>query len=236
MKPTSRGVAMISGAGSGIGREVAAALARRGHALALVGRRATALEAVLAETGAHGLSLALDVRDAEAVEAAVRRVEAELGPIEVVLPAAGVARVAPFLEQTAAAFGESIATNLLGAANLFRSCLPGLVGRRRGHLLPILSVASRQGFPSWSAYCASKWGLAGLVAALREELKGSGVRLTSIVPGATDSSIWEGLPGDWDRSRMIPVAEISRAVVWALESGAGVEVEEIRLQPPGGNL
>lgn len=236
MSPTLRGVAMISGAGSGIGREVATALARRGHALALVGRRTAALEALLAETGARGLALPLDVRDAEAVEAAVRRAEAELGPVEVVLPAAGVARVAPFLEQTAAEFGESIATNLLGAANLFRSSLPGLVGRGRGHLLPILSVASRQGFPSWSAYCASKWGLAGLVAALREELRGSGVRLTSIVPGATDSPIWDELPGHWDRSRMIPLAEISRAVVWALEAGAGVEVEEIRLQPPGGNL
>ena len=236
MSSSPRGVAMISGAGSGIGREVAAALARRGHPLALIGRRAAALEAVLAESSARGLALAADVRDAGAVEAASRRAEAELGPIEIVLPAAGVARVAPFLELTAADFADSVATNLLGVANLFRACLPGLIARRRGHLLPILSVASRQGFPSWSAYCASKWGLAGLVAALREELRGSGVRLTAIVPGATDSSIWDGLPGEWDRGRMIPVAEVARAVVWALDAGAGVEIEEIRLQPPGGNL
>lgn len=236
MKPSPPGVALVSGAGSGIGREVALALARRGHRLALVGRRSAPLEAVLEAAGVAGRALALDVRDAAAMAVATAAVEAELGPIEVAVPAAGVARVAPFLELSAADFAESIETNLLGVAHLFRTCLPGMLERRRGHLVAILSVAARQGFAAWSAYCASKWGLAGLVAALREELRGSGVRLTSIVPGATDSPIWDELPGSWDRRRMIPAAEVARAVVWALDGGAGVEVEEIRLQPPGGNL
>jgi NADP-dependent 3-hydroxy acid dehydrogenase YdfG len=111
-----------------------------------------------------------------------------------------------------------------------------MVARRRGHLLPILSVASRKGFPSWTAYCASKWGLAGLVEALREELRGTGVRITAIVPGATDSPIWESVPGDWPRAKMIPPAAVARAVVWALDAGDRVEVEEIRLRPPGGDL
>ncbi len=236
MSPERRGVAFVSGAGSGIGREAALALARRGHPLALAGRRREPLEAVLAEAGGRGVALALDVRDDAAVADGLARAEAALGPVEVALPAAGVARIAPFVELTAEDLAATLGTNLLGAAHLFRACLPGMLERRRGHLLPILSVAARQGFPSWTAYCASKWGLAGLVAALREELKGSGVRLTAIVPGATDSTLWEGLPGQWDRSRMIPVAEVARAVVWALEAGPGVEVEEIRLQPPGGNL
>lgn len=236
MSPERRGVAFVSGAGSGIGREAALALARRGHPLALAGRRREPLEAVLAEAGGRGVALALDVRDDAAVADGLARAEAALGPVEVALPAAGVARIAPFVELTAEDLAATLGTNLLGAAHLFRACLPGMLERHRGHLLPILSVAARQGFPSWTAYCASKWGLAGLVAALREELKGSGVRLTAIVPGATDSTLWEGLPGQWDRSRMIPVAEVARAVVWALEAGPGVEVEEIRLQPPGGNL
>jgi NADP-dependent 3-hydroxy acid dehydrogenase YdfG len=227
---------MLSGAGSGIGREVALALGRQGRPLALVGRRTEPLAAVLEQAGTAGLALGVDVRDAHALAAAAARVEDELGPIEVALPAAGVARVAPFVELAAADFTETIATNLLGAAHLFRACLPGMLARRRGHLVPLLSVAAHKGFPAWSAYCASKWGLAGLVAALREELRGSGVRLTAIVPGATDSPIWDDLPGTWDRRRMIPAAEVARAVLWALDASEAVEVEEIRLQPPGGNL
>jgi NADP-dependent 3-hydroxy acid dehydrogenase YdfG len=236
MKPTTAGVAVVSGAGSGIGREVALALAQRGHRLALLGRREAPLAAVLAGVAQSGLALEVDVREAASVAAAVARIERELGPIEVLVPAAGLARVAPFTELPVEDFVDTVATNLFGAANLFRPCLEAMVARRRGHLLPILSVASRKGFPSWTAYCASKWGLAGLVEALREELRGTGVRITAIVPGATDSPIWESVPGDWPRAKMIPPAEVARAVVWALDAGDRVEVEEIRLRPPGGDL
>jgi short-subunit dehydrogenase len=111
-----------------------------------------------------------------------------------------------------------------------------MLARRRGHLLPILSVAARRGFPSWTAYCASKWGLAGLVAALREELAGSGVRISALVPGATDTGLWREVPGSWDLAAMIPVEQVARAAVWILESDENVTVEELRLQPPGGNL
>jgi short-subunit dehydrogenase len=111
-----------------------------------------------------------------------------------------------------------------------------MLARRRGHLLAILSVAARRGFPSWSAYCASKFGLAGLVEALREELAGTGVRISTLVPGATDTALWEGVPGTWDRTAMIPLDEVARAAAWILETGEGVAVEEVRLQPPGGNL
>jgi NADP-dependent 3-hydroxy acid dehydrogenase YdfG len=236
MSPPSVGVAVVSGAGSGIGREIALALARRGRRLALIGRRAEALRAVLQESGVSGLALDLDVRDAAALEAAAARVELELGPVEEVVPAAGVAAVAPFLEAPASEFEAVVATNLSGAANLARAFLPAMVRRGRGTLVALLSVASRRAFPGWSAYCASKFGLLGLVEVLREELAESGVRVVAVAPGATASPLWNGLPGEWDRARMIPASEVARAVVWALEAGPGVAVEEIRLRPPGGDL
>jgi NADP-dependent 3-hydroxy acid dehydrogenase YdfG len=236
MTRTTPGVALVSGGGSGIGRAIALALAARGRPVALLGRRREPVEAALRETGGRGLALAVDVRDETAVAAAVARVEEEVGPIDVAVPAAGVARVAPFLELPAAAWRESLDTNLLGAANLFRACLPAMRARGRGHLLPILSVAARRGFPSWTAYCASKWGLAGLVAALREELAGSGVRISALVPGATDTGLWREVPGSWDRAAMIPVEQVARAAVWILEGDESSTVEELRLQPPGGDL
>ena len=230
------GVAVVSGAGSGIGREIALALARRGRCLALVGRRAEPLSRVLAESGARGLVLDQDVRDAGGLATAAIRVERELGPVEEVVPAAGIASVAPFLATPAADFEAAMATNLTGVANLARAFLPAMLERRRGVLVALLSVASRRAFPGWSAYCSSKFGLLGLVEVLREELAGTGVRVVAVTPGATASPLWNGLPGQWDRTRMIPPAEVARAVLWALDADPSVAVEEIRLRPPGGDL
>jgi NADP-dependent 3-hydroxy acid dehydrogenase YdfG len=229
------GVAVVSGAGSGIGREIALALARRGHRLALIGRRRGPLERTLADAGGDGVALPADVRDAPALAEAARAA-LELGPPEVVAPAAGAAAVQPFVESDAAGFERIVDVNLLGAARLLRLFLPTMIERRRGAVVPILSVAARQAFPGWSAYAASKWGLLGLVEALRLELVGSGVRVIALTPGATDSPLWNGLPGSWDRDRMIPAVEVARALTWALDASDGVAIEEIRMRPPGGDL
>jgi NADP-dependent 3-hydroxy acid dehydrogenase YdfG len=234
MSPSPRPVAVVSGAGSGIGAAIARALAARGDAVALLGRREAPLAALAAETG--GTAYATDVGDERAVEATARRIEAELGEVETVVAAAGVARVGKLHELAPAALRESVETNLLGTAFLFRAFLPAMLERGRGTLVPILSVAARRGFPGWSAYCASKWGTLGLVEALREELAGSGVRIVALTPGATETPLWDEVEGDWDRSRMIPAEEVARALVWALESRDRAGIEEIRLQPPGGNL
>jgi NAD(P)-dependent dehydrogenase (short-subunit alcohol dehydrogenase family) len=229
-------VAVVSGGGSGIGREIALRLARRGHPLALLGRRREPLEETLAAAGGDGLALVCDVRDDESVAAAARAVEARWGAAAIVVPAAGVAAVAPLEEIPPQRFRETIDTNLTGASLLIASLLGGMKRRGSGWIFPILSPAARRGFPGWSAYCASKWGLAGLVAALREELAGSGVRITSLYPGATATPLWDDLPGSWDRARMVPAAEVARAVEAALDGDPLALVEEIHLGPAGGAL
>ncbi|MEO7793805.1 MAG: SDR family oxidoreductase [Thermoanaerobaculia bacterium] len=233
--PRDLGAAVISGAGSGIGRAVALALGKRGHPLVLLGRSAGPIDATLRVAGGKGIAVVADVRDVGAVQAAVERARAAGFAPQVVVPSAGIARIAPFAELPPETLRESIETNLLGALFLYRACLPGL-RERGGHLFALLSVAAKRGFPDWSAYCASKWGLRGAVAALREELAGSDVRLTEIYPGATDSPLWEGVPGEWNRASMISPEAVAKAIVWALEADPTASVEEIHLQPRGGNL
>jgi NAD(P)-dependent dehydrogenase (short-subunit alcohol dehydrogenase family) len=239
-RQTAPRVAVVSGAGSGIGREIALELGRRGYALALLGRRLPPLEATLSAAGlpgtSAGLALACDVRDAAAVGRAAALVEARWGAAEVVVPAAGTARIQPFAELSPLDFSATLDTNLTGAFLLLHALLPAMLRRGRGWIFAVLSVAARRGFPGWAAYCASKWGLAGLVAALRPELAGSGVRLTAIYPGATDTPIWEGVPGDWDRGAMMPPAEVARAVGCALDADPRSLYEEIHLGPAGGPL
>jgi len=233
-------VAVVSGGGSGIGRAVALELARRGFALALLGRRLAPLEETLAAAGLlaspAGLALACDVRDAAAIARAAAAVEARWGAAEVVVPAAGAAFIRPFAELTPEQFAATLETNLTAVFLLLQALLPGMRRRGRGWIFAILSVAARRGFPGWAAYCASKWGLAGLLAALREELAGSGVRLTALYPGATDTPIWQGIPGDWNRGVMVPPAEVARVLGCALDADPRALVEEIHLGPAGGAL
>lgn len=233
---SSRGPAVVSGAGSGIGRAVAVALGRRGHPVALLGRRDGPLWETLEEAGGEGLALACDVRDWGRVEEAGRRVLDAFGPPEVVVPAAGVVAVAPADELSPEAFRDSVETNLLGTFHLVRAFLPAMKEAGRGRLLPVLSVAASRGFPTWAGYCASKWGVRGLAASLREELAGSGVLVTALYPGATATDLWDDIPGEWDRSRMVPVEEVARAVLYVLETEEPALVEELHLGPAGGAL
>jgi NAD(P)-dependent dehydrogenase (short-subunit alcohol dehydrogenase family) len=240
MTSNSPGVAVVSGGGSGLGREIALELARRGYALALLGRRQPPLEETLDLAGSaareNGVILPCDVRDDVALERCAEEIHARWGAADLVVPAAGVTVIAPLEETTADDFAAVLETNLTGAFYLIRALLPAMKKRGRGWIFPILSVAARRGFPGWSAYCASKWGLAGLVAALREELQGTGIRITTLYPGAADTPIWDRLPGDWNRAAMVPPREVARALAYVLDADPSTLVEEVHLGPAGGAL
>ena len=168
-------VAVVSGAGSGLGREIALALARRGHPLAVLGRRRPALEATLTAAGGRGVPFVCDVRDAAAVGEAAVEIAERFGTPEVIVPAAGVAVVAPFAETSPEAFHDVVATNLFGAFHLMRAFLPAMIERRRGFLVPILSAAARarlprlvgllrqqvRASPAWWRRCARSCGRPG---------------------------------------------------------------------------
>ncbi|HEY7214188.1 MAG TPA: SDR family oxidoreductase [Thermoanaerobaculia bacterium] len=238
MSTENAGVAVVSGGGSGLGREIALELARRGYALALLGRRQAPLEETLALAGVgeNGLLLPSDVRDAVALERCAEEIRSRWGAADVVVPAAGVAAIAPVEETSPDDFHAILETNLTGVFLLVRALLPAMKARGRGWIVPLLSVAARQGFPGWSAYCASKWGLRGFVAALREELRGTGVRIAALYPGATDTPIWDRLPGDWNRAAMVPPHEVARALGYVLDADPSTLVEEVHLGPAGGAL
>ncbi|HEX4962129.1 MAG TPA: SDR family oxidoreductase [Thermoanaerobaculia bacterium] len=231
-----RNVAVVSGAGSGLGREIALELARRSYDLALLGRRRQPLEETLALAEAAGAVLPCDVRDAAALERCAGEVRARWGAAEIVVPAAGIVSLAPVEQVTPDDFAAILATNLTGVFLLLRALLPAMKERGRGWIFPLLSVAARRGFPGWGAYCASKWGLRGLVEVLREELQGTGVRITALYPGATDTPIWDHLPGSWNRAAMVPPREVVRALAYALDADPSTQVEEVVLGPAGGAL
>ena len=179
-------VALITGASSGIGLELARRLAREGTKVALVARRRDLLEGLAAEIRAAGgtaLALPCDVRERMPMHAAVAQAARDLGPIDLLIANAGVGHVIPADRFDAALFEDTIRTNLLGPVYAVEAALPAMLSRRAGHIVGVSSLAAYRGFPMTHAYCASKSALNAFLEGLRAEISDRGVRITTVCPG-----------------------------------------------------
>ncbi len=230
---------LLAGASSGIGLALAHRLAGDGHRLALLARRRAALaELARALPGGDERHAAVpaDVLDPRAVEAAISEAEARLGPVDTLVYSAGSAVFLPIEETTGEVWSEMMGANLTGLFHVVRAVVPRFRLLGHGHIAAILSIASRQAFGGSTAYTAAKFGARGFMESLRAELRPFAITVTVVLPGATDTPLWDRLGPGWDRSRMMKPDEVARVVAASLlESGNGV-VEEIRLGPAGGAL
>ena len=221
-------VALVTGASRGIGAATAEALRAAG---ARVVRVARALP-----PGEDFLDLPADLTDAAQVEALAERVRREVGPPDVVVSNAGSFLLRPFERTTVADFDAQVAINLRAAFAVARAFLPMLRDGGRGSFITIGSVADHVGFPQNAAYAASKYGLRGLHETLLAEYRGTGVRLTLVSPGPTDTDIWapfdpdrrEGFPR---RAEMLRPADVADAVLFVATRPPHVLVDWLRLGP-----
>lgn len=231
-------VAWITGGSSGIGRAVAAELATAGWRVGLGARGLDTLREVAASLGGPGPhALApLDVTDRASVAAWAGSLRRDLGEPDLVVNNAGWGIFEKVHRTRDEDWERTIATNLTGLFLVTKEVLPSMLDRGAGHFVNILSVAARAAFPMNGAYNASKFGALGFTEALRAEVRRHGVRVTAVLPGATDTPFWDRLGGDWDRGRMMPATAVARAVREAAETPAEALVEEIRIAPPLGSL
>ena len=179
-------VTIVTGASSGIGRSLARRLARRGDPVALLARRKALLDelaAEIAEQGGRAVAIACDVTDAAQVRAAVREVEAKLGPVERLVANAGGGEPTFVDDFRADAVAACLDLNVVGAARCIEAVLPDMLARRSGHLVAVSSLAASRGLPTAGAYAAAKAALDNLMESLRIDLRGRGVDVTTIAPG-----------------------------------------------------
>lgn len=240
MEPVRRH-ALVTGAGSGLGRAIALCLASRGWRVALSGRTASRLEDTAREIARLPASAPARVLPADVTrEGEVARIMEELGRegagLDLLVHAAGYGRFESIEETSQQRFEQTLAVNLTAVFTVTRLALPLLAAGRAPVVAALNSVAARRAFPGCAAYGASKAGLQGLLGVMREELRGRGIRVLSVFAGATATPFWDAQAGSWDRSRMMSVADIARIVVDAVELPASVAVEEVMVRPAGGDL
>lgn len=211
-------LAIITGASSGIGAALAEELAAQGYAVGLIARRAEALDAVAERVRATGGVVATataDVSDAEALQAAITVLEGALGPCEVLVANAGVALLTPMDPLELARHRSVLATNLYGAIHAFGAVVPGMVARRRGVVVAVSSLASYRGLPGQAAYCASKAALSAFVTCMRQDLRGSGVRVLDVCPGFVDTPM--SGKASFQKPGMVSAADAARRIRLAIQ-------------------
>jgi short-subunit dehydrogenase len=189
-------IVLITGASSGIGKEFALQLTRRGASVGLVARRSEMLSEIVNEISSQGgtaLSLVADVTNAEEIRAQADRLRRELGPIDVLIANAGIGgKVVHPAQLEPAQFAKVIDINLIGAANSVAAVLPEMVERGSGRLVAISSLSSYRGVPKSGPYCASKAAMSIYFECLRLDLKNSGVEVTIIHPGFIKTPLTSG--------------------------------------------
>ncbi len=181
----------ITGASRGIGAAMASRFAAAGARVSVAARSVDALEKVAAEIG--GRAFEADLTDDAVTEALVERVEAEAGPIDVLVNNAGLETTAWLVDVDPSTIRQVTRLNLEAPMVLTRQVLPGMVERGRGHVVFTSSVAGAASFPGLAAYCGTKAGLTNFAATVRAELRDHPIGITVVAPGPVDTQMWDNL-------------------------------------------
>lgn len=183
--------ALVTGGGTGIGREIALALGREGAAVAVAGRRREPIRAVAREIEAldgRALPQEADVRDPDSVQALVEATERDLGAIDILINNAATFASGEVAELDLAAWNDVLATNLTGSFLVTRAVLPGMIRRQRGGSIVFMSsTAGKRGDARGAAYCASKFGMMGLAHSLLYEVRRHDIRVVVVSPSSIDT-------------------------------------------------
>jgi 2-hydroxycyclohexanecarboxyl-CoA dehydrogenase len=212
-------VAVVTGAGSGMGLAVGRRLASDGHHVALLDLDGDAVERAAAEvrgSSAEAIGVQVDVSDRRAVDDALGRVRAELGPVEIMVTSAGVDAFTPFTEITAEEWARVIGVNLTGTFHCLQAAVPDMIAGGWGRIVTISSSSAQSGAARMAHYVASKGGVIGLTKSLAVELGPHGITVNTIPPGSIETPMTAraqstgNLPDTEVIARMIPVRRTGR--------------------------
>ncbi|WP_394139717.1 3-ketoacyl-ACP reductase [Cytobacillus oceanisediminis] len=220
---------LITGAGRGIGRATAIALAKKGVNIGLLGRTIENLEKVADELSQYDVNVsaaAADVADLEAVTHAVEHIKSDLGTVDILINNAGIAKFGGFLELSPEEWESIIQVNLMGVYNVTRAVLPDMIEQKSGDIINIASTAGQKGAPVTSAYSASKFAVLGLTESLMLEVRKHNIRVSALTPStvATDLAIETNLT-DGNPEKVMQPEDLAEFIVAQLNLNPRVFVK-----------
>lgn len=230
----TRKVAIVTGASRGIGRATSLALARRNLSVVLASRSASVLDEIAAEIrkqGGDALAVPTDVTDSEQVRNLGRTVRSAYGEVDVLVCNAGIYPRGSVRDLKLDQYRHCMEVNYFGALNVILEFLPEMLERRSGHVVVVSSVDGKKGLPKDAAYVASKFALTGFLDVMRQELRGSGVSVSTILPGRVDTPMIENLRVPWISAK-ISSERVAGSILRVLRSKQG----EIIVPYPGPKL
>jgi 3-oxoacyl-[acyl-carrier protein] reductase len=226
-------IAVVTGAGRGIGAAIAQKLAELGATAVLCGRNRDSLDEAaksIVKAGGQAEVVPCDVTSLQSVEAAAKKVEAQFGRLDILVNNAGIGGFGgPLYQLPPDEWDQILNTNLRGVFYAVRAFGPLMIRARSGHIINISSLAGKNALPNGAAYAASKWGLNGLTYSLAEELRGHNIRVAVICPGSTNTELspHEGK----DPAKMLQPEDVAHAVAMLVMQSPQSFVSEILLRP-----
>jgi 3-oxoacyl-[acyl-carrier protein] reductase len=226
-------VAVVTGAGRGIGAAIAARIAAMGATVVLCGRTRRPLEstvAAISKAGGQAQARECDVTDLRSVESMAAHVDQTLGRLDILVNNAGVGGFGGPLHQLPPESWEQVLnTNLRGVYYCIRACAPMMLRARTGHIVNISSLAGKNALPNGAAYAASKWGLNGLSYSAAEELRGYNIRVSVVCPGSVDTELSPHTGKD--PAKMLRPEDVAHTVAMLVTQASQSFVSEILLRP-----
>lgn len=232
-RPLMGQVALITGAGRGIGAALARKLANMGAKAVLCGRTRGPLEATAAaisQAHAEAIVAPCDVTDVRAVEDLARQVDSRFGRLDILVNNAGIGGFGgPLHQMPPDSWDRVLNTNLRGVFYCIRAFAPLMIRARSGHIINISSLAGKNPLPNGAAYAASKWGLNGLSYSVAEELRSHNIRVSIICPGSVDTELspHEGK----DKRKMLQPDDVAHVVGMLVTQAPESFVSEVLLRP-----
>lgn len=233
-------VVVITGASSGIGEATAKLLASRGAHVVMGARRVEKLEALASLIQAEGgcaLYQQLDVTSIEQMQSIIRLAQSRFGRVDVIVNNAGVMPLSPLEALKIDEWNRMIDVNIRGVLHGIAAGLPVMKEQQSGHMINVASIGAYSVTPTAAVYCATKYAVRAITEGLRQEID-EDIRVTLVSPGVTESELAESITDDGAREFMktyrrnaLPASAIARAIAYAIEQPADVDVNELVVRP-----